>query len=125
MLKKPNVGAIVFYVKDLERTKAFYEGVLGLKTRSDPGHDGPFLIAEAGATLLIFFKGEHRPGKTPIVVFTLEGGIDDLVEELAVKGVEIVLPVSEAPGGFSADFLDPDAYVLSFFQRQGAPRKLK
>jgi predicted enzyme related to lactoylglutathione lyase len=126
MLKKPQVGALVFYVKDLYRSAAFYREVLGLKTREVPGHDGPFLIAEAGTTLLIFFRKEEKVGRTPLVVFTLDGGIDDLVEQLAAKGVQIVLPVSPAPGGgFSADFLDPDGHILSFYQPEGAPRRQK
>jgi len=58
-------------------------------------------------------------------VFTLEkGGIDNLVEQLARKGVEIVVPVSEAPGGWTSDFLDPDGHVFSFYQSEKAPRRL-
>ena len=127
MLKNPNVGALVFYVKELGRTEAFYRDVLGLDTRRvpDPAH-GDFMMAQAGATLLIFFQKEERVGRTPTVVFMLEGGIDDLVAQLAAKGVQIVLPVSEAPGGgLSSDFLDPDKHVLSFYQPEGAKRSLK
>jgi len=126
MLKKPQVGAVVFYVKDPARSSKFYGDVLGLKVNEVPGHDGPFLIAEAGSTLLIFFKRNEKPGLSPVVVFTLDGGIDDLVEQLAKKGVEIVMPVTPAPGGgHSADFRDPDGHILAFFQPEGAPRRLK
>lgn len=125
MLRNPKVGALVFYVQDFGRTREFYADVLGLKVNEVPGHHGPFLLAEAGGTLLIFFKKVEKVGRTPLVVFTLERGIDDLVEQLAAKGVQIVLPVSVAPdGGLSADFLDPDGHVLSLYQPQGAPRKL-
>jgi catechol 2,3-dioxygenase-like lactoylglutathione lyase family enzyme len=126
MLKEPRVGAIVFYVKDLARTEKFYRDVLGLPTKTVPSHDGPFLMAEAGATLLLFFRREEKVGRTPLVVFTLGRGIDDLVEQLAAKGVQIVLPVSAAPGGgHSSDFLDPDGHILSFYQPEGAPRRMK
>lgn len=37
-----------------------------------------------------------------------EGGIDDMVSELAGKGVTIVTPVSHAPGGWSAEIKDPE-----------------
>jgi len=126
MLTNPRIGALVFYVKELKRTAAFYRDVLGLATREIPDRDhGNFLMAEAGTTLLIFFQKQEKVGRTPLVVFTLERGIDDLVAALAAKGVQIVLPVSEAPGGgLSADFLDPDAHVLSFYQPEGAPRRL-
>lgn len=124
MLKNPQVGAVVFYVKDPKRSAKFYGDVLGLTTREVPSHHGPFLMAEAGATLLIFFQREEKPGHSPVVVFTLDGGIDDLVDQLAKKGVEIVMPVTPAPGGgHSADFLDPDGHVLAFYQPEGAPRR--
>ena len=124
------IGAIVFYVKDVKRTEVFYRDVLGLKTKlmppaDDPDHNTPWMMTDVGDTSLIFFERAERPGKTPIVVFTLEkGGIENLVEQLTRKGVEIVVPVSEAPGGWTSDFLDPDRHVLSFYQSNKAPRKI-
>jgi glyoxylase I family protein len=52
-----------------------------------------------------------------------EGGIDDMVSELAAKGVTIVTPVSHAPGGWSAEFKDPEGHVLSMYQSAERPRK--
>lgn len=131
MLKDPKIGAIVFSVKDIKRAEAFYGGTLGLSTRIIPGgHDssghveGAFMIADVGEVSLIFFQRDEKPGSTPVVVFTLaDGGIDDLVEQLARKGVPIVTPVSEAPGGWTSDFRDPDGHLLSFYQSNQAPRK--
>jgi glyoxylase I family protein len=125
MLGKPRVGAIVFYVKDLARAKQFYGETLGLKTTINPGHDDEgyddakheWMLAEAENASLIFFVRSEPVGRTPIVVFSLTGGIDDVVEKLARRGVQIITPVSEAPGGWTADFLDPDGHVLSFYQR--------
>jgi predicted enzyme related to lactoylglutathione lyase len=123
------VGAIVFYVKDLKRTETFYRDVLGMQTtlRQDKDHpDEKMLISEAGDVSLIFFERNEPTGRTPIVVFTLaDGGIDDVVEKLASRGVQIIVPVSEAPGGWSSDFLDADGHVLSFYQSNKAPRKSK
>jgi predicted enzyme related to lactoylglutathione lyase len=133
MIDNPRIGAIVFYVKDLPRTEKFYRDMLGLETRIDPGHAdadpdhaGPWMMAKVGELSLIFFQRNEKPGRSPIVVFTLAaGGIDDIVEQLARKGVQIVTPVSEAPGGWTADFVDPDGHVLSFYQSEKAPRKQK
>jgi catechol 2,3-dioxygenase-like lactoylglutathione lyase family enzyme len=128
MLKHPTVTAIVFYVKDLDRTERFYGEVLGLSINRIPGgydDDGEFLMAKAEGLSLIFFRSEATPGRTPIVVFGLREGIDDIVDGLAASGVEIVLPVSEAPGdGLTADFLDPDGHMLSFYQSAANPRRL-
>jgi glyoxylase I family protein len=51
-----------------------------------------------------------------------KGGIDAMVASLAAAGVEIVTPVSEAPGGWSSEFKDPDGHGLSLYQDGGLPR---
>jgi predicted enzyme related to lactoylglutathione lyase len=125
------VGAIVFYVKDMQRSEKFYRDVLGLKTQLNAGHGGegeahdPWMIAHAANLSLIFFQRDEPIGRSPIVVFTLdEGGIDDVVEQLTARGAQIVTPVSEAPGGWTADFVDPDRHMLSLYQRESVPRKM-
>ena len=131
MIPNAKIGAIVFYVRDLARSEKFYRDSLGLETYVDPGdanadpdHAGPWLRARAGDVSLIFFPRNEKPGRSPIVVFTLaEGGIDDIVEALAKKGVPIITPVSEAPGGWTADFTDPEGHVLSIYQNEKAPRR--
>jgi predicted enzyme related to lactoylglutathione lyase len=117
MLKNPSVGAVVFFVRDLARTIAWYRDALGLEPRTLDGHDGPFALAKAGAVELVFIPRHEHAGRTPIVVFGLESGIYEVVESLAARGVEIVMPVSETPdGGLSADFRDPDGHILSVYQ---------
>ena len=117
MLRNPSVGAVVFFVRDLDRTLAWYRDALGLEPRKLDGHDGPFAMAHAGTIELVFIPRNEPPGRTPIVVFGLQSGIYEVVESLAAKGVEIVMPVSETPdGGLSADFRDPDGHILSVYQ---------
>lgn len=120
MFGKTRIGAICYYVKDMGRTEAFYRDVLGLEVANmgDDGSGSDWLTANtAGGVELIFFRQDSRPGNTPIMVFELaEGGIDDVVSALAEKGATIVTPVSEAPGGWTADFADPDGHVLSMYQ---------
>ena len=117
MLSQSSVSSIVFFVKDIARTQSFYEGVLGIKTQKIEGHDGAFLMAESGALFLVFLPGDVSPGQSPVVVFGVDSGIENLVDSLMKQDVEIVVPVSEAPdGGLTADFLDPDGHVLSLYQ---------
>ena len=117
MSQAVQVGAIVFFVTDLGRSTAWYRDTLGLEVRTLEGHDGPFAMATAGSVELVMIQNEEPPGRSPVVVFGLESGIYEVVEALVEKGVEIVLPVSPTPdGGLSADFLDPDGHVLSFYQ---------
>ncbi|MCO1334295.1 hypothetical protein MO867_08050 [Microbulbifer sp. OS29] len=67
---------------------------------------------------MIFFKGEEKPGRTPIIVFsTGDSDIHRMVEHLAARNVEIIAPVQHAPdGGLTAEFVDPDGHILSLYQ---------
>ncbi len=124
MLVNAKVGAIVFFVGVLERSIVFYRDTLGIPVNEIDGHDGPFAIAELGELSLIFIQRPAKAGDSPVVVFALDGGIDDYAAALAAKGVEIVVPVSEAPdGGLTLDFIDPDRNALSFYQPPGASRR--
>ena len=127
MLSNVRIGNICYYVTDIDRTEAFYRDVVGLNVQRMEGDEetGDWLLASIENNIeLIFFKMESRPGNTPIVVFDLsEGGINTVVEGLAEKGATIVTPVSHAPGGWSAEFADPDGHVLSVYQSEERPRK--
>jgi glyoxylase I family protein len=126
MLAKSRIGNICFYVNDIDRTEAFYRDAIGLEVSrmGDDGSGNDWLLASIANNVdLIFFKAECKPGNTPIIVFDLaEGGIDDVVSGLAEKGTTIVTPVSHAPGGWSAEFADPDGHVISVYQSEEAPR---
>lgn len=127
MLPKPHRASIVFYVSDINRTEAFYNEVLGLDLARQEGAEPFWLSGTLDHGLeIIFFEMEGKRGNTPAVVFDItDGGIDDVVAALAEKGVTIVTPVAEAPGGWSADFLDPDGFGLGLWQAADKPRSLK
>ncbi len=125
MIPAPRIGNIFFWVTDIDRTERFYREVIGLDVQRIPDEDaGTWLQAAIpGNVDLIFFQGEVQAGNSPILVFDLpEGGIDGVVEQLAAAGTTIVTPVSHAPGGWSADFADPDGHVYSVYQFAGLPR---
>ena len=122
-----NGVTIIFNVADIERTRAFYGEYLGIQFERYDEEDGSaYLMTKIGQEVdLMVFKGDPKPGNTPNVVFGLnDGGIDTLIERLAAVGVAIVTPVSEAPGGWFADFRDPDGQIVSFYQAAEVPRKL-
>ena len=118
---------IVFTVADIDRTATFYRDNFGFEfERIVSEEEGTFLKTTIGTeTELLVFPGDPKPGNTPAVVFSLpEGGLDNLIERLATAGLEIVTPVSEAPGGWFAAFRDPEGQVISFFQAGEKPRRL-
>lgn len=127
MLPKPHRASIVFYVSDIARTEAFYNDVLGLDLIRQEGAEPFWLQATLDRGLeIVFFEMPAERGNTPALVFDLtEGGIDDVVAALAEKGVTIVTPVAEAPGGWSADFVDPDGFGLGLYQAADKPRSRK
>ena len=113
--------AVIFMVQNLERTRRFYADALGLELDQKEGY---LLGTLPGGTELLFFEGEAVRGTSPQIVFGLdEGGIDTAAEALVARGVQLLTPVSEAPGGWSAEFKDPDGHPLAFFQEEALPRR--
>lgn len=113
--------AVIFTVKSLTKTQAFYREVLGMELQGGEG----YLSAQlASGTELMFFEGEATLGSSPQIVFGLDdGGIDAVAERLAQQGVQLVTPVSEAPGGWSFELRDPDGHGLAFYQDGKLPRR--
>jgi predicted enzyme related to lactoylglutathione lyase len=113
--------AVVFMVSDLERTRRFYAEALGIELVLNEDY---LLGKLAGGTELVFFVGEAARGTSPQIVFGLdEGGIDTAAEALVGRGVQVLTPVTEAPGGWSVEFKDPDGHPLAFFQPEALPRR--
>ena len=124
-MSKPNLKisgiAVVFMVQSLERTRRFYAEALGLELEQQEGY---LLGKLSSGTELVFFVGEAVRGSSPQIVFGLdEGGIDTAAEALAQRGVQVLTPVTEAPGGWSVEFRDPDDHPLAFFQAEALPRR--
>jgi catechol 2,3-dioxygenase-like lactoylglutathione lyase family enzyme len=113
--------AVVFLVQNLERTRRFYADALGLELAQKEGYLSGTL---PGGTELVFFEGEAVRGTSPQIVFGLdEGGIDTAAEALVARGLQLLTPVTEAPGGWSVEFKDPDGHPLAFFQEEALPRR--
>lgn len=120
---KEGIG-IVFNVSDISRTEHFYRDILGIETeRQHGGDEADWLLARLNSNIeLMFFEGKEEIGRSPVVVFELEEGyMEAVLEKLAKEGVEIATPVTEAPGGWSADFSDPDGHPLAFYQSGDLP----
>lgn len=121
---KPTVAtvAVIFMVKDLDRSAQFYSEAVGLNVERN---DDCLTATLANGTEVLFFQGEAERGTSPQIVFGLaEGGIDGAAEALAARGVSLLTPVTEAPGGWSLEFKDPDDHPIAFFQDGKLPRRL-
>jgi predicted enzyme related to lactoylglutathione lyase len=115
--------AVIFTVQDLDRSYRFYTEVLGLTLERGEGYLSGKL--PQGCEVL-FFEGEATRGTSPQIVFGLdEGGIDSVAEGLVKQGVQLLTQVTEAPGGWSFEFRDPDAHGLAFYQSAEQPRRAR
>jgi glyoxylase I family protein len=113
--------AVIFMVEDLERTRRFYADALGIELTLNEGY---LTTTLPSGTEMLFFVGEAVRGTSPQIVFGLDqGGIDTAAEALATRGVQLLTPVTEAPGGWSVEFKDPDGHPLAFFQAESLPRR--
>ncbi len=122
-LAKDGITGIVFFVRDLDRSQAFYRDTLGLNAEIRGEGAERWMFGDAGKTSIIFF--EYPTPRAPLPVFGLEeGGIEDVVARLAEHAVQIVTPVSHAPGGWTADFGDPDGTLFSLYQEASKPKTL-
>jgi extradiol dioxygenase family protein len=86
MLASHDSSAIVA-VKDLDRARDFYEGVLGLKA-SEGGIDQDVLSFETGATRLIVYRSEEAgTNRANAVVWGVGEDMDAIVAALEAKQV--------------------------------------
>ena len=122
MLGSTNIVAFV-PIKDSEKARGFYEGLLGLRFVKD---DGFALVFEANGIMVRAAKmKEFTPAQFTILGWQVSG-IEDVVRVLAKKGVHFEifgffkqdeLGIWTAPTGDKvAWFKDPDGNILSVSQ---------
>jgi catechol 2,3-dioxygenase-like lactoylglutathione lyase family enzyme len=122
MLGSTNIVAFV-PIRDGDKARAFYEGVLGLRFVKD---DGFALVFEANGTMLRAAKmKEFTPAQFTVLGWQVSK-IEDMVRALGMRGVKFEifgffkqdeLGVWTAPTGDKvAWFKDPDGNILSLSQ---------
>lgn len=119
MLGSKNIVAMV-PIKDAEKSRAFYEGVLGLRYLKD---DGFALVLDANGVMVRAVKmKDFTPAQFTVLGWQVSD-IENMVRELSKKGVHFEvfgffkqddLGIWTAPGGDRvAWFKDPDGNILS------------
>jgi len=122
MLGSTNIVAFV-PIKDGDKARAFYEGVLGLRFVKD---DGFALVFEANGTMLRAARmKEFTPAQFTVLGWQVSK-IEDMVRALGMRGVKFEifgffkqdeLGIWTAPTGDKvAWFKDPDGNILSVSQ---------
>ncbi|TIW23738.1 MAG: VOC family protein [Mesorhizobium sp.] len=125
MLENSNATANLA-VKDLEKAKAFYEGMLGLKQVDDMG--GELVVYKSGDTLINVYHSQFAgTNKATAVTWTVGDQIGAIVKSLRAKGVSFEhydMPgltlegdVHVGQGMKVAWFRDPDGNILNLVDK--------
>ena len=114
-------------VKDLDRARSFYEGVLGLKTKDEWGDEGATLTS--GDTAINVYRSEFAgTNKATAATWAVGDDFDSIIEALKEKGVTFEhyddLPETTRDGDVhqmgdlkGVWFKDPDGNILSLIDR--------
>lgn len=117
-----------FSVDDLDKARAFYEGVLGLKVEKEMGLN---IHLPGGASVFIYEKESHVPATFTVLNFIVDN-IERAVEELTSTGIRferyggniatdekgIFRGLSTNNGPDIAWFKDPAGNFLSVLQNE-------
>lgn len=131
MPKINKVAHVVFAVKDVERSKAFYQDVLGMELISDRPDQGPSAFLSFGSQhhdIALFEAPEGAERGTLGMIHAalqLDGGTDELkkmVAHLEAHGVPVTSPVTHGITN-SVYFSDPDGHTLEIYSETFATRE--
>ncbi len=114
-----HLSPVVVFVKDFERSLAFYRDKVGLTLAYPPVY-GPgggwaeFRLKGAGFCLHSGGKGSNR--KSPVDVHFRVKGIRAAVRQMKAKGVRFAKPVKKMPWGWETTLVDPDGNTFELLE---------
>lgn len=124
-----DVGAIILFVEDLQRSRAFYHGVLGLDVEFEDDDSVGFKIEGLAFIVLKVERArvqlQDEPTATPgggatgfLTSFTDD--VDALHADLVERGVHFFQKPTDQPWGMRTAYLkDPDGHVWEIAQPTG------
>ena len=111
-----------YAITDVAKSRAFYEGVLGLKPGSIFEGDGyAFIEYAVGQDTLAIGKGapNFKPGKTgATVALELDGDFDGAMKELKEKKVKFLMEKYDGPVCTMILLEDPDGNQIMVHRRK-------
>ena len=110
------VAVVWLPVTDIGRSVSFYADTLGLEVSSQQEQWAE--LRADGLRIGLNAREEESPAGDggAVLAFRPEGSLEDAVEELRGKGVEIAGEISEHPWGRLATFKDPDGNDLQLYE---------
>ncbi len=124
LMQKVRFEGLTLTVESVERSIAFYGGLLGLEVKINAAPAFGMIRVGAGSIGLLSQAMQAKDGipassaeqKRAIHVELSSDDLDGLYEELKARGVEFHEPPHDEPWERSMSALDPDGYVVEFAQ---------
>ena len=120
-MKFKEFSFVAYATDDVPRSRAFYEGVLGLKPINVwEGADSAFIEYEVGSNTLAIGKGapNFKPGKTGATIALEVEDIDAAVKELKSKNVKFLMDAYDGPACTMVLIEDPDGNQIMVHRRK-------
>lgn len=127
-LRVRQIDHVTFVVRDLEASRAFYEGVLGMESVARPAFSFPGLWFQAGGTQIHLIHAHPESGpagaeraagvaisRTHHIAFEVDAAAP-AIERLKELGIAIVSGPKFRPDGPTQFYvLDPDGNLIELF----------
>ena len=121
-----DIGAVILFVEDVRRSRAFYHDVLGLEVQFEDVDSIGFKIEGLAFIVLQVARAHEQlhgqptatpgPGATAFLT-TFTDDVDGLHTEMARRGVDFFqVPTDQHWGMRTAYFKDPDGHVWELAQ---------
>jgi predicted enzyme related to lactoylglutathione lyase len=103
-------------VNDMQRALGFYGDTLGISVKEN--YDEWALLELDGLLIGLNARESETPGPDggAVISFRAQQPLEQAVEDLKGKGVEVVDGITDHPWGRIAAFKDPDGNSLEFFE---------
>lgn len=106
---------VVLYSQDLDRAKAFYQGVLGLPVLLEEDHVLHFNAGTVRLAIHRYPTGGRREGPEGFLVFVVEN-LTAAYEDLRSRGAEFLGPPANRPYGRVAYLRDPEGHEIGLLE---------
>lgn len=119
-MKIKEIGFVSYIVTDLNRSRKFYEGVLGLIPSTQIDADAQWVEYDLGpgAALSIGMWGEFKPGKEGGTAALEVEDFDLAIKELKEKNIKFSMETLETPVCHMAIVEDPDGNLIMIHKRK-------
>jgi catechol 2,3-dioxygenase-like lactoylglutathione lyase family enzyme len=110
-------------VKDVQKSRDWYVGNLGLNLEFEVLKNG--FVALEDSEGFGFLLAEGKPGKNPernLAIYFQVENVDRLHKRLSSAGLKFDHEPKHTEWGYGPELLDPDGYVLRFFDRRSVTK---